>query len=719
MEDGIPQTRPAHELRGAGESVWLGVLLACGVLGLRWALAGPLSGHPSLGGEASFLAAGAGLAVCARFLPRARVVLKGAGLGLLFSSCLSAASQLSGGAPDPRMAVPIFAALALLLYGGLGGLSALVCGLLCVLSPALYLAGGDGAGFDAGASLGLLLLAGAGALAARKQHRAAAGLAMVLFYAAYWGGVAAGWAVLLPGRGGGWESATLTAGFCLFSLSFSLLAGPGGAAVKLPGLVNLCAYVLSCMVLWKVTGGLSPGWVAGGALALLAVALPFRSGAAAVRDGAVVGGLLALAFLPRVGGAAALAAACLGLAAAANWKANSVSLRRTEFLLLLLVLVAGMIPGGNTLFPDVLHLDLSGEWAGLLAVTALLLLAARTHDRNRGDFGASLLGVLCAGVTALLWIHIMVARHGAGEALPQALAATAALLLGAGWLLGSVSVSASAMLPVLAAHLCFHAFDRSAATSPGGVAGMVLATFLVAAAWEDYLRRHRVAASWDLLVLCALPWWGGLALAASAAAPHLGARGTLAAICALSALLPVLARGGGAGMRIAAGTAAMLTGFLFVAVYGAAGLEAVSQRVDPWPGLVVALSLHAVAGTLWRPAGRLMKGLAAIVLLLGTAALATAFFPRPLAAGELAAAWCMAFGFLLLGRAAGSIPSRVGGVLVLSLAATLTLCQFVPLLRGGEPAVFAVVAAGVLLHPRLRGTAFAGGPGGPAHAAPG
>lgn len=719
MEDGSSQTPPAGGERGAEAGAWLGVLLACGVLGLRWALAGRLSGHPSLGGEAPFLAAGLGLVVGARFLPPARMVLKGAGLGLLFASCLSAASHLSGAAPDSRMAVPVFAALALLLYGGLGGLPAVVCGLLCVLSPALNLAGGDGAGFDAGASLGLLLLAGAGALAARKQHRAAAGLAMVLFYAAYWGGVAAGWAALLPGRGGGWESATLTAGFFLFSLSFSILSGPGGAAAKLPGLVNLCAYLLSCLAMWKVTGGLSPGWAAGGALALLAVALPFRSGAGAVRDGVVVGGLLALAFLPRVGGAAVLAAACLGLAAAAIWKANSLSLRRTEFLLLLLVLVAGMIPGGNTMFRDFLHLDLSGEWAALLAVTVLLLLAAWVHDRNRRDFGASLLGVLCAGVTAFLWIHMMVARHGAGEALPQALAAAAALFLGAGWLLGSVSVSAAAMLPVLAAHLCFHAFDRSAVPPTAGVAGMVMVTFLAAAAWEDYLRRHRAAASWDLLLLCALPWWGGLALAAPAVAPHLGAPGTLAAVCALSALLPVLFRRGGPGMRAAAGAAALVTGLLFVAVYGAAGLEAGPQRVDPWPGLVVALSLHAVAGTLWMPTGRLMKGLAAAVLLLGTAALATAFFPLPLAAGELGAAWCMAFGFLLLGRAAGSIPSKVGGVLVLALAATLTLCQFLPVLRGGEPAVFAVVAGGVLLHPGLRRTTFAGGPGGPVHAAPG
>lgn len=171
-------------------------------------------------------------------------------------------------------------------------------------------------------------------------------------------------------------------------------------------------------------------------------------------------------------------------------------------------------------------------------------------------------------------------------------------------------------------------------------------------------------------------------------------------------------------MRTAAGTAALFAGFLFVAVYGAAGLEAGSQRVDPWPGLVVALSLHGVAGTLWTPAGRLAKSLSAAVLLLGTAALATAFFPFPLAAGELAAAWCMAFGFLLLGAAAGSIPAKVGGMLTLALAVTLTLCQFVPLLRGGEPAVFAVAAGGALLHPGLRQTTFAGAPGGPGHAAP-
>lgn len=664
------------------------------------------------------LAAGLALLAGGRLFPKGAALLRAAGLGLLFSSCLSAVSQFSPAPPDSRMAIPVFAALALLLYGGLGGASAACCGLLCVLSPAFHLAGVRGAGFGPGAALCLVLLAGAGALAARKRHRAAAGMSMALFYAVYWGGVAAGWAALLPGRGGGWESATLTAGFLLFSLSFSVLSGSGGRAAKLPGLVNLCAYLLSCLALWKVTGGLVPGWVAGGAFALIAVALPFRSGAAALRDGAVVGGLLALAFLPRVGGAAVLAAACLGLAAAANWKAHSLSLRRTEFLLLLLVLGAGMIPGGNAMFRDVLHLDLSGEWAALLAVTMLLLAAARTHDRNRGDFGASLLGVFCAAVAALLWIHMMVARHGAGEALPQALAAVAALFLGAGWLLGSVSVSAAAMLPVLAAHLCLHAFDRAAVPPPAGVAGMALVTFLAAAAWEDYLRRHRAAASWDLLVLCALPWWGGLALAVPAAAPHLGAPGTLAAVCALSALLPVLFRGGSAGMRTAAGTAALFAGFLFVAVYGAAGLEAGSQRVDPWPGLVVALSLHGVAGTLWTPAGRLAKSLSAAVLLLGTAALATAFFPFPLAAGELAAAWCMAFGFLLLGAAAGSIPAKVGGMLTLALAVTLTLCQFVPLLRGGEPAVFAVAAGGALLHPGLRQTTFAGAPGGPGHAAP-
>lgn len=718
MEDRFPPPEAAGERHGEGGNVWLGVLVACGVLGLRWLLSGNLSSLSSPAGEASLLAAGFALLAGSRLFPRGVAVLKVAGLGLLFSSCLSAAVQFSAAAPGSRMAIPVFAALSLLLYGGLGGASAACCGLLCVLSPAFHLSGVCVAGFGPSASLCLVLLAGAGALAARKRHRAAAGMAMALFYAAYWGGVAAGWAALIPGRGGGWESATLTAGFFLFSLSFSILSGPGGAVAKLPGLVNLCAYLFSCLAMWKVVGGFSPGWVASGALALLAIALPFRSGTAAVRDGVVVAGLLAVAFLPRVGGTAALAAACLGLAAAANWKAHRLSLRRTEFLLLLLVLVVGMVPGGNAPFRDVLHLDLSGEWAGLLAVTMLLLLAARTHDRNRRDFGASLLGVLCAGGTALLWIHMMVARHGAGEELPQVLAAVAALFLGAGWLLGSVSVSAAAMLPVLAAHLCFHAFDRSAMPPPAGVAGMVLVTFLAAAAWESYLRRHRAAASWDLLILCALPWWGGLALAAPAAAPSLETPGTLAAVCALSALLPVLFRGGSAGMRTASGTAALLAGFLFVAVYGAAGLEAGSQRVDPWPGLVVALSLHAVAGTLWTPTGRLMKGLAAAVLLLGTAALATAFFPLPLAAGGLAAAWGMAFGFLLLGRAAGSIPSKVGGLLTLALAATLTLCQFLPVLRGGEPAVFAVVAGGVLLHPGLRRTTFAGGPGGPVHAAP-
>jgi len=717
IHESPPQLRAHEEARGAG-SVWLGVLAACGVLCLRWAAAERLGALPPLAAECLLAAAGAALAAGARlFTPRVPAI-GAVGLGLLFSASLSAASLLSAAGPDPRTAVAMLAALLLLLYGGLGTASAVCCGLLCVLSPAASLAGGGGAGFDASGALGPLLLAGAGALAARKGHRVAAGVSMVLFYASCWGGIASEWVSFSPKTGGVWASAALTAGFLLFSLSFSLPPRDGGAARLVPGLANLCAYALSCLVLWKVTGGLSPEWVAAGALALLVVAVPSRSGAGALRDAVVMGGLLALAFLPRVAGMSALAVACLGLAVAARWKTGGTSLRRTEGILLLLLLGFGLAPGGDGGFRDALKLDLSADWAALLAVTAGMALTARIHDRRQRGFGDSLLGILCAAVAVLLWIHMMVGRHGAGDALPESLAAAGALFLGAGWLLGSPTLSAAAMLPVLAAHLCYHAFTRTGVPVTPGAAAMVPVTFLAAAAWEDYLRRQRAGGAWDLLALSMLPWCAGLAMAGLMAVPIMGVAGSLAGIGLLAAFLPVFFRSGGAGMKAAAYAVTLLTGLLFVAVYGVSGLEAAPQPPGPWAGPALCLSLCTVAGALWACGGRRARSLSAGALLLGTAALATTFFPLPVEGNKLAPAWCMALGFLLVGQAAGSVPFKAGGMLALSLALTLTLCRFAPFLRGGEPAVFAVLAGCLLLHPGLRRTALYAGSGGPGHAAP-
>lgn len=486
-----------------------------------------------------------------------------------------------------------------------------------------------------------------------------------------------------------------TAGFVVTSLCLAETGAAEARRLRFAAASNLLLWLAFIPGLAAFGAACDPRWMPAAAACLLlgAWAAPRR---AAVAGQAVVALTVALALLaPRPWLPAALAAECLALAVAAARRPA-----RLEPLMLLAALAAGLFPADSPAWAS------APSWAGTACAAALLMIAAavraRARDGSRGEF----MSLFYSAGAALLLTRGMAAHHGAGDSLAYLLAAVSALMLGAGAVLGAPAVRAGAMLPLLAAHLCFYLFRMDAAPPGARAAGFavdgalfVAVTLLAARAWEKYLARfhRREQPEWDHAASVMLPWLGAVLLAGMTVSALAGtAHGLMAAALLAAAMMFSTGRGAVNG----AGLAGVLGLFTVAAMHeGALFSDPAAENamtLGNWTAVPLALAFFVGACRIWDPGVRWRRMAGAALQIIGLGLLARSHQQWAAAgAARLVSAWLLAAGFGLAGLALGAAPGWLGALLVLAWAVSETLVWSAPGFAGVQLWIF-VAAAGLL-----------------------
>ncbi len=687
-------TAPAgpHPATGEGTgSVWLGLLIALPLLAGERALgqsAFLLKGPPSF---AAVLLTAALLWVGGLALPRAHKKWAGAlstlGMGVLFLACgrfllpVSADSGVWPGAVTAGVGLMV-------LLGAHVRKNESPCGLLLVLAAGLL----PRAATPASAAAVLAVVLGVTVLAAVNRWRAPLLLSLPLFYGLLGFALLRG---LLPAPAATEPALVFgflwAAGYVVTTLSLHATGPAGGAMFRSASAANLLLWLAFIPGLSAFGEACDPRWMLPVACCILlgGWAGPLRGAAAGQ---AVVVLTVALALLaPRPWLTAALAAECLALALATRRPA------RVEPLLLGAVLVLGLLPGdltGGTPAP---------AWPGVACATGLLMLAAAVRARVRDGSRREFLSLFYSAAAALLLTGTMAAHHGADVNLAYMLAAVSALMLGAGWALSTPSLRAGAMLPLLAAHLCFYLFRMDGLRHAIHAAGFaidgslfVAVTLLAAGAWENYLARfHRKEQpEWDHAASVALPWLGAVLLAGMTVSALAGPVPALTTAALLAAVMLLFARHGamnGAGLAGCLGlfaVAALHEGVLFSEPALRDAME-----LGNWSAVPLALAFFTGACRLWDPAVRWRRMAGAALQIIGLGLLARCHQQWAATGAErVVSAWLLAAGFGLTGLALGAAPGWVGALLVLAWAVSETLAWSAPAFAGVQLWVFFAVA---------------------------